>query len=352
MDMRDPDAALQPYLRNLESLPFVRRVRVLDSEGIGGGGRFDALLELTTPDSVHTFLVELRTSHLSTDLVPHVISLGHGVPHLLLMAPSIGRSVAEELASAGIDYVDRAGNCFVSIDGRYIARIEGRRGDWQASKEHRALRQASYHVLFALLARPHLVGTAVREIAKQAGGVSAQTASDLRHELVRRQFLSTIGRTYEWNPTRWSEAIDLFVQGYLTGVRARLVVGRYRARDNDPDELERRIESTLGERFAWAFGGGAAAMRLTGYYRGSSTVLHVQDPPPDLGRTLHLVPDAAGPVVICRSIGPCAFEGAAPRAVHPLLAYGDLLAEANERATEAAAELRHQYLGAPPRKST
>jgi len=110
MDMRDPDAALQPYLRNLESLPFVRRVRVLDSEGIGGGGRFDALLELTTPDSVHTFLVELRTSHLSTDLVPHVISLGHGVPHLLLMAPSIGRSVAEELASAGIDYATLCDN--------------------------------------------------------------------------------------------------------------------------------------------------------------------------------------------------------------------------------------------------
>src|SRR3954451_5359187 len=103
-----------------------------------------------------------------------------------------------------------------------------------------------------------------------------------------------------------------------------------------PDKLEQRIEPLLDAACDWRYGGGAAGMRLTTYYRGDRTVLYTQKPPADLPTRLRLVRDASGPIMIMRVPGRLAFESPAARCVHPLLAYADLLAEGHERASEAA----------------
>lgn len=91
-------------------------------------------------------------------------------------------------------------------------------------------------------------------------------------------------------------------------------------------------------------GGGAAAHRLTGYYRGPRTVIYFASVPPAPARKLGLVPSADGDVWLARSPGPAAFTGTDERCVHPLLVYTDLLAEGDDRARDAAAELRSRFL--------
>ncbi|MBI5490298.1 MAG: hypothetical protein HY905_23380 [Deltaproteobacteria bacterium] len=90
--------------------------------------------------------------------------------------------------------------------------------------------------------------------------------------------------------------------------------------------------------------GGAAAHRLTGYYRGDQTLLYFADPPPSPAKQLRLVPDAEGDVWLARSPGPLAFSGPNRATVHPLLVYADLIGEGHERARDAAAEVRRRFL--------
>ena len=108
--------------------------------------------------------------------------------------------------------------------------------------------------------------------------------------------------------------------------------------------LEARLAPALSAIGPWRWGGGAAADRLTHYYRGDRTVAYVEQPPADLARRLGLVPAADGPVLLVRAPGPLAFRSPHAETVHPLLVYADLLAEGHDRARDAAREIDARYL--------
>jgi len=144
-------------------------------------------------------------------------------------------------------------------------------------------------------------------------------------------------------------------------LRPRLLIGYYRAAEKDPKELERRIERALelpgetqpdiqwtddwaGRENTWAWGGTAAAFRLTGHYRGDQTVLHMDHPPADFARRLQLLPARTGELALLAAPGPLAYEGATLKTVHPLLVYAELLAGRDDRAREVAAEVRTRFL--------
>ena len=132
---------------------------------------------------------------------------------------------------------------------------------------------------------------------------------------------------------------------YETLVRPKLLIGRYRAQETDPEALEHRIERTLDDKVTWAFGGDAAAHRLTGYYRGENTVVHVQRPGFDIAKALHALQADDGPLILLGVPGPLAFEGPKPRTVAPLLVYTELLFAGDKRARDAAGEIQRKYLG-------
>ncbi|TFG88264.1 MAG: hypothetical protein E4H17_02625 [Gemmatimonadales bacterium] len=95
---------------------------------------------------------------------------------------------------------------------------------------------------------------------------------------------------------------------------------------------------------AWAWGGATAAFRLTGHYRGEQTVLHMDHRPADLAQRLQLLPARTGEIAILGTPGFFAYQGATPRTVHPLLVYAELFAGHDDRAREAAAEVRDRFL--------
>jgi hypothetical protein len=93
----------------------------------------------------------------------------------------------------------------------------------------------------------------------------------------------------------------------------------------------------------WKWGGGAAAERLTGYFRGRKTVVHLADPPADLPRRLRAIRDSSGHLTLLGFPGPTAMRGRTNDTAHPLLVYSELLAEGSERARDAAQELAEQF---------
>ena len=323
---------------HLEALPFVLETRIQDSRRRDDA---DLILELTTPAGAKTLLVEVKLSHLTNEAARHYIDRAHYPRARILFAPAVGRRLGETFEHEGVNFVDLAGNCFVQLGDHYIARIQGRSAP--ARTKDKALRAASYRALFALLVEPKLIGSPIRDIARATGGISPQTAATLRNWLVERGIVVAGRGRHHWSRGRRREALDLWVAGYATTLFPKLLIGRYRARESAPEAVEQALRSALGDA-EWRFGGGAAADRLNHYYRGDRTLVYLPAPHRDLARDAKLVPDAAGPVVIAESPGPLAFRSPHPETVHPLLAYTDLLSEGDERARDAAREIRESHL--------
>lgn len=334
---------LAPYLEHLRELPFVRAARVARREPRDGEGRWDAELVLTTPVEAVTFWCEHKRSHLTKEIAERVAHQARGTENVLLLAPTVGRELGEFLRREGVNFVDLAGNCYVRVRDQYIARIQGMRAASVPAMD-RPLRSAAYRVLFALLVDPSLLGASVRAVAAKAGGVSPQTVADLRARLVEQGMMLRARGRARWSPSGRRQALDLWIAGFSATLSPNLIVGRFRAREREVEALEARLTSSLGHEGAWRWGGGAAAQRLTRYYRGDRTVVYLASDDAALPKRLALVRDAAGPLVLMRTPGPLAFESPQADTVHPLLVYADLLAEGHDRARDAARVVFEKYL--------
>lgn len=331
---------LDAYLERLRAVPFVRGVSVSKGEPSVGAVHVDAAVTIRTPTGKEKVYVEVKTSNLSKEMAAQVVTLAQHVKPLLLAAPIIGGGIAETLVQNGISFVDLRGNCHIDLGGRYVARIQGQRGERPVTG--RALRTPSYQVLFTVLAEPSLISAPVRTLAA-AAGVSRQPAMTLRERLVELGLVVLGAKGHMWTAHGPRKALDLWLAGYATSVRQGLLVGTYRTQDADPDAREQRVAPILDKAGSWRWGGGAASHRMTGYFHGERTVVHVADPPADLQRRLRAVPAQDGPLIVLRSPGPKGLEGTTPDTAHPLLVYTELLTDGSERAREAAQELADRY---------
>lgn len=342
-------AALTPYLDRLRDLPFVREARIMEPKPRGvlnrspTRARAHPTVALETPTGKRRCPCEHHASHLGRETAEHLVLRAHDTPDLLVFAPSVGRDVGDLFAREGVNFIDLAGNCHLRLGDQYIARIQGQRAE-PSPKTDKGLRAPSYAALLALLIEPELANATTRAIAQAAGGMSPQTASDLRTRLVERGVLLRARGRYRWATDGWRTAFDLWLAGWTASLLPRLLVGRYRARERDLSALEMRLTPALDAATAWRWGGGAAAHRLTGYFRGDRTVVYVENPSADLPRRLGFVPDATGPIALVRAPGPLAFRSEHSETVHPLLVYADLLDEGDERARDAAREIYQRFL--------
>jgi hypothetical protein len=357
---------LRPYLEQLRALPFVKRARAVQEVN-------EAVVTIDALSGSQSFTVAHVRSHLAKSDVElwagRARKRGPARP-LLLVAPYVSGPMGARLRDAGIRYLDAVGNVFLSIEGpkgvQHTALVEGRAPARPPATE-RAWRAPSYQTLFALLVRPSLLHATVREVAAVAE-VSTTPVLQVREKLVELGFAAKRKDGLAWTSGSLPRARELWLRGYESTLRPSLLLQRYRPRQHvDIQTLEAELEARLQERYAWRWGGAAAAFRLDPLYRGEVTVVHVDAPrmsTQELTATLRMVPDPAGPVVILRRPGALAFElGRAstplppmveapdaithvvePRTVHPLLVWAELLQEGNDRASEAAAELAAHLL--------
>lgn len=326
-------------LEHLRALPFVKRA-TLRTHRARVGSSLELVLD--SPEGRYVLPCDMRRSHLGHEAGQALLHLAEARSGLIVFAPAVGRVLGDAFEHGGVNFVDVAGNCFLRLGDRYIARIQGRRG-MSGKRVGKALRAPAYRALLAVMIQRDLIDASSRTIAAEAG-VSPQTAIDLRKYLVEQGYVLRTRNRHVWAPQRDGEVMTLWLTGYSTTLAPSLAIGRFRAKETDPAELEKRIEPILDGAGVWGYGGGAAAQRLTGYYRGDQTKIYVTDSPADLATRLRFAKDESGPIFLARAPGRLALRSPQPRCVHPLVAYADLLAEGQDRARDAARELYEQFI--------
>lgn len=330
--------AFAPFEGPLLRLPFVKSARLRASKGGA------PVVELRLTDgSKQRRLWKLQTSHLERDAAHHLrASLGDAHADWLVGAPYVGAPLGDALAAQAVQFIDLAGNCYLDLDGRFVARVQGRSAP-KPPPRSKELRSAGYQVLFALLAAPDLVHASQRDFAA-AAGTSRQPVSDLLARLVEERVLARRGRQHDWVTGRDGDLLDRWLAGYRSTLRPKLLVGRFRVAGAEPRALERTLEEQVSD---VRLGGTAGAYRLVGHYRGPDTVVHAREPSPGVLKKLHAAPTRTarpGDLIWMRSFGTLSHLGESPRTAHPLLVYGELLADPDPRAGESARLVRERYL--------
>ena len=332
--------AFDPYLARLREIPFVRAAKLQVRKALDHRG-FDGLLVLRTTEGVHELPVELKRTYLTYAVVDRTLGQmrAAGQPWILF-APYIPRPLGRYLEERGVNYVDLAGNHRLVLDCRLAAHAEGRT-EKRAAEAHRGLRVPGYQVLFAILAAPHLLNATVRQLAAAAGTGKTAAAETLRRFRNENLIGEARGQRFLLEP---KILLDRWLAGYAMQVRPRLLLGTFHTKFLEPAALERHLEAKLGADVRWGFGGGAAARRIGGQYRGERTVVYLEDAALDLPTRLGAQRADDGTLVLIGMPGRVAYEGVEPRTVHPLLVYTELLAAGEPRAREAAAEIAQRHL--------
>jgi hypothetical protein len=333
-----------PYLENLLSLPFLRNA-TLQTEPHRKGARGDAMIELTTPRGRRRLSVEEKGSHLSQALVNDVVARASSsaTMPLILFAPYVSPEMATLLVSHKINFVDRVGNCHLDLGGTYVAHVEGRKLR-QSSDAPGGMRAPGFRLIFAVLVEPDLLNASARELAR-ASGVSLGTASNVLRRLEHERIV--VRTKSKRHLVRRDDLVERWIAGYAETLRPQLLAGRFQTPDKDPPTLEDRVAALLGPDETWAWGGAAAAFRLTKHYRSDETVLHVERASSDLPKRLKAIPHSEGRLILLDIPGPLAFRGQVPHTVHPLLIYTELVLTGSDRARETASELRERFLSSP-----
>lgn len=333
-----------PYLDNLRSLPFVRGAS-LRAKRPRTGLAADGVLELATPRGERKLRVEEKTSHLTLAVARDIVArvAARPTPPLILFAPYVSAEMAAVLLPHGINFVDRVGNCHLDLGGRYVAHVEGRKLRRSADAPG-GLRAPGFRLVFALLVEPELLNSPIRHAAEVAG-VSLGTASNVLRRLEHDRIV--VRTKSKRHLVRHDDLVERWLAGYAETLRPQLFAGRFQTPDENTPAFEERVAGLLGGDETWAWGGAAAAFRLTKHYRSDETVLHVQGASSDLPKRLKALPHRAGRLILLGVPGPLAFRGKAPHTVHPLLIYTELVLTGSDRAREAASELRERFLDLP-----
>ena len=339
--MINPDTDVQFALDRLADVPFVERIDVCSGPTGDAGDEYppDAYVKVRTATGEVRFCVEVKRTHVTHAIADRVVARARARNEpLLLVAAYVPAGIGERLAHADVNYVDEVGNYRLAVGHQYLAVKEGRK---PARKPPgvQGTRLAGYKVMFTLLARPDYLALPVRELAAKAG-VGKTAAADAVNRLIAQGLAGRGAHRQLLDPP---ELMDRWLAAYATYVRPRLFLGAYKTRYLEPPTLEAAIEHAA-PRGRWALGGGAAADRMTHYYRGRTTVLHVEERPRRLLRDIGALAADDGPLIVLGIPGPVALEGSEPHIVHPLLVYTELYAENNERAREAARIVAERFL--------
>lgn len=316
----------EPYLAHLRALPFVRNLRARGNA-----------LSFATPERMEHFHVSSMRGALGYARVNSLIAQRAVDEQWILFAPYVSPGIAEQIAQHGGNFVDASGNCHIALGERYLVHVEGKRPQTHRTG-YKPLRGPGLQVLLALLVEPALAARPVRTLAERAAA-SKSTAANVLQQLKAQGRITIANGEVRLDKELW----DTFATGYAASLRPTWLRGRFRAQERDLAALEARLAHALGDEHTWAWGGGAAADRLTGYYHGPTSVLHLADVSGDLQRQLRLLRAEDGPVILIRTPCPAAFAGPVGHVAAPALVYAELVCAGDDRALETAAMIRDRY---------
>ena len=252
----------------------------------------------------------------------------------MVMAPYVNDAIGLRLRAEKIDYVDSAGNAFISAPPLAVF-FRGHKLKEQETRSGRLFHGVSgLRLLTLLLTTQKSLGWGYRELAEGAG-ISLGSASQLMGELRREGYLRS-GADHLSNP---ADLLGNWVQGYRLRLRRRLLQRTYRQAEGRG--LQDLVPILSTRKDIWV-GGELAASLTTGLLRPQRATLHVPPgfEPGELIRALRLLPDVGGNIDVMSRFGKgeewVRSDATGVQIIAPLMVYAELVESPDDRLRETA----------------
>lgn len=309
-----------------------------------GPYRADATIDLTYDSGNMRYLVECKNT---VDRKAHIDQIRRRLESAagpgLLITPHISKELADHCKATGLQFIDSSGNAYLHAPGLFIL-ITGEKGErrQQSQRQVKGLTNtAALRVVFALLAKPELVTSPLKDIARLAG-VSLGSAYNVLDDLEARGFLINKGSAERRRLLEPTRMVDEWAINYPTTLRTKLDARRF----SSPDPAWWQHAELDGADCVW--GSEVAAMKMSGYLKPSTQTLYVSASDRDrtlssLAKRYRIRPDENGSIEIMEKFWHWEHgDNIAP----PLLVYSELLAILDPRAQETARMIKEQTIDA------
>ncbi len=281
---------------------------------------------------------EIRQLH-----VPEIIAkIGSGKTDWLVICQYIPKPVKEILKTAGINYLEAAGNCFIQKEGFFFYINDQPVTPLRQVATGKLWKNAGIRLVFALLQHPGLVNRPYREIAQKAQ-IALGNIGDLLQELQQQGYAKInkeVNREILYVERR-KELEKKWIELFVTILRPKLVEGRFRF-------------MTAADKARWKtiqlpntyWGGETAGALLTNYLEPETFTLYTNQPKTEIMKTWRLLPDKNGELEILDLFWDINLETEETNknTVPALLAYAELITSLDSRNRETAERIKRQYL--------
>jgi hypothetical protein len=258
----------------------------------------------------------------------------------LVVSGYIPKVITREYANAGVNYLDKAGNCFISYENLRII-IEGKKIEKGAQVyQSRAFQEAGIRIIFQLLNDPSTLTLTYRELAELAE-VSLGSVGSVIRELIDLDFVFEAEKRRILKNT--PVLLDRWITAYHDVLRPRLVLKRMRF-------------TTAEQQYEWdsiplqpadnviLWGGEPAASLLTNYLTPEKFALYTKGSWQEVMRALKLAPVENGDIEVLEIFWKEKERHREKYIVPPLLIYADLMASRLGRNIETAKIIRDHEL--------
>jgi hypothetical protein len=297
---------------------------------------WDGVMDIKMGTFSRVFKVKVKSQVIPSGLVQWLDA--KDAAGILLVSQYISSSARELLMSRGINYLDAAGNCFISDGEGLFWHIDGQSAPAFANEvKHRAFLKNGIKLIAAFLLDENLLKTPYRNMAKVAN-ISLSTVGDILTDLTAAGFLIQINKNERVLYDK-ARLLERWAAAFKERLQPKLLRGRYRLNSQEWQKL--KLQGA-----AW-WGGEPAADLLTHRLQPERFTLYTALDRKSLIKELKLAPDAQhGNLDVYRPFWKAEqtlFVLPALNTVHPLLAYADLLGSGDDRNFETAQLIYGQY---------
>jgi len=342
MNPKKNNLQIDAYIRQLRRLKPIHKISKPKSTQ---GAFFDFCFDITLPIGRRTAYCKLKESLTSAtihNLSAQLPTYAKAYPENLffLFAPYIPSKAMEELASAGFNSVDLAGDVRLKIENSIYIFITGKSKPMLSqAKASRLDQPCGLGLLFTLLTESAMVSRPYRELAK-VSNISLGSTGTLMQELERRGNLIQISKNKR-KLIRKRELFDLWIEGYRNRLRAKNLIGQY-------ESLKESLNLVLGDianvmrrnKIQWAITGTYGAYLLTHHYRSDRLTLIVETLPQTLLKVLRWMPSDRGRITLLKAFSTQVYKFLTQTqkwpVAHPLAIYAELMYHGGDREIETA----------------
>jgi hypothetical protein len=256
--------------------------------------KYDAILNIKNMQFVVTAKSAMRASNQGLILSQLEELKNNTSKPIILIADYISKEGASQLKERGFNYIDTAGNAFISKEDVMIY-VEGqKRASKHKTNQSRAFQEAGLKIIFYLLSEPENLQHSYRTIAQKVG-VSLGSVSNVMAELEELNYLiKTKDKRVLKNK---EELLERWLVEFNTVLKPRIIRSRMKFIDTDMAQNWRHalLNQTGGEIL---LGGEPAGAIVTDNLRPQVFTIYSNMELPEIAKTLRLIPDKTGNVEV------------------------------------------------------